>query len=201
MISKFFIESDGSKFPEDPRVDRSFVTGQPCEAPCWYGLRVGESTLDDIRKTLPQLPFADADKIHEQPTGAFGPNEKWFTVPCVYSEKLESCAELETLPDGILRRIIIHIDYDLPLRLVIQKLGNPEYYTANPLPDKDICSLGIYWPQKNIVATVKDNLRTERCSDYANEPIDLDLQIVSLVYVEITDQKDYDIYPWPGSAP
>lgn len=201
MISEFLVGPDSSKFPEDPRVDRSFVTGQPCEVPCWYGLKVGQSTLDDIRKTLPQLPFANADQIHEQPTGDFGPNEKWFTVPCVYSEEFESCAELETLPDGILRRIIIHIDYDLPLQLAIQKLGNPEYYTSNPLPDKDICSLGIYWPQKNIVAAVKDELRTERCSDYANETIDLDLQVVSLVYVEISDQKDYDIYPWPTSAP
>jgi hypothetical protein len=37
------LESSGnkSKFPEDARVDRSFVTGQPCEAPCWYMLRLG----------------------------------------------------------------------------------------------------------------------------------------------------------------
>lgn len=201
MITEFFPESDSAKFPEDPRVDRSFVTGQPCEAPCWYGLRVGESTLDDIRKTLPELPFADVDHIHEQPTGAFGPNEKSFTIPCVYSEELESCAHLETSLDGILRGITIHIDYGLPLQAVVQKLGNPEYYTADPLPDQDICLLGIYWPQINIVAIVEDSPRTNHCSNNQNEPINLDLQVVSLVYFEISDQKNYDIYPWLDPAP
>ena len=201
-ISEYSFKSDSSKFPEDSRVDRSFVTGQPCEAPCWYGLRLGESTLDDIRMTLLELPFVDASQIHEQPTGDFGPNEKLLVVRCVYSKELESCADLETSADGKLRRIILGVYYDLPLQSVIDQLGTPKYYLAYPSPNKDICILEIYWPEKNIVATVEESPRTRHCSNDKNEPIDLDLQVVSLVYIEINvrDQQNDENRPWPNST-
>lgn len=202
-ISEYFFESDSSKFPEDSRIDRSFVTGQPCEAPCWYGLRLGESTLDDIRETLVELPFVDASKIHEQSTGDFGPSEKLLVVRCVYSKESESCADLETSTDGKLHRIILGVYYDLPLQSVIDQLGTPKYYLAYPSPNKDICILEIYWPEKNIVATVEDSPRTRHCSNDKNEQIDLDLQVVSLVYVEINaqDRQNNENHPWPDSAP
>jgi hypothetical protein len=52
-----FMESAGRRkeieFPDSLLVDESFVSDQPCKAPCWYNLNVEESTLEDIRKTLP----------------------------------------------------------------------------------------------------------------------------------------------------
>lgn len=202
-LAKPKAEVEASKFPNDPRVDRSFVTGQPCEAPCWYGLKINESTIEDIRETLPNLPFANKDQIYEQPTGDFGPDEIWFTVPCVYSKTFENCADLETFSNGKLRRIILRIDYELPLRLVIQKLGTPEYYTANPSPNSDICSLEIYWPKKDIGAVIHDSPRAKHCSNDKSEQLDLDLQVASLVYREISteNQQDAERIPWATSVP
>src|SRR5258706_10174236 len=126
-------------FPNDPLVDRSFVTSQPCEAPCWYGLRLGDSTLEDIRTTLPELPFVDKSQIYEQPIGDFGPNERSFLVHCTYSKEAEFCAILETSQNGKLSKIIVIVAYELTLQTTIEDLGVPEFYNVSPSPNKDIC--------------------------------------------------------------
>ena len=81
---------NGPSFPDDPRVDRSFVTGQPCDAPCWYELRLGESTIDDIRATLLQLPFVDQSTLFEWNIGTDG-SKLGFYFDCVYYDSPGSC--------------------------------------------------------------------------------------------------------------
>ncbi len=194
---------NGSEFPADPLVDRSFVTGQPCEAPCWYGLRLGESTLDDIRKTLPELPFVDNSRIREQPTGEFGPNEKSFVVRCTYSTEADLCAELTTSKDGKLSKIIIIVAYELTLQRAIEYLGVPTFYNVSPSPNKDLCYVEAFWPERDIVAAFNDSPRDRLCTRTGNEKIDLNSQILSLVYTDISvqDQQKYEGLPWPNSVP
>lgn len=198
ILLSFFFNEEKPQFPDDPRVDRSFITGNPCEAPCWYGLSVGESTLDDIYKTLPNLPFADTTRIYEGPTGEFRPLEKRIDIPCIYSKELDACASLETTGEGILRSIFVNIDYELTLRMAIQRLGNPAYLTVAPSPNIDICTLEIYWPEDDIVAFIDENDWHKYCSREMDTTIDLDLQIVSLVYIDIgpQDQQNLESIPW-----
>jgi hypothetical protein len=196
-------KNDGLEFPTDPNVDRSFLTGQPCKAPCWYGLRLGESTLDDIRTALPSLPFVDNSQIYEQPTGDFGPNERLFLVHCTYSKAAEFCATLTTSEEGKLRKIITVVAYELTLQTAIEKLGDPKFYTVTPLPNKDVCYVEIYWPEKNIVVSINDSPRKRLCTRSENERTNLDSQIKSLIYTEIDvqDQQKYEGLPWPDSGP
>lgn len=200
-VSEFSIRRNKPMFPDDPRVDRSFVTGQPCDAPCWYGLRLEESTVDDIRATLLQLPFVDQSTLAEWNISTDG-SELSFHFDCVYYNPPGSCGVLET-ENGRLRKIAMAVQYPLILRSSIDQLGIPEYYTAIPSPTEDICNLGIYWPEKNIIVVVEENTREKHCSLGWNGPIDLDLQISSLVYMELNapDQQNPESRPWPDSAP
>jgi hypothetical protein len=191
------------EFPTDPRVDRSFVTGKPCNAPCWYGLRLGESTIEDIRATLPELPFVDNSQIFEQSTGDFGPNEKLFVVRCTYSTEADICATLTTSKDGKLSKIIIIVAYELTLQTAIEDLGDPIFYTVSPSPNRDVCYVEIYWPEKDIAASINDSPRDRLCTRSENEKIDLHSQILTLIYTDISieDQQKYEGLPWPDSAP
>jgi hypothetical protein len=192
-----------TEFPTDPRVDRSFVTGEPCEAPGWYGLRLGESTLEDIRTILPELPFVDNSQIYEQSTGDFGPNEKLFAVRCTYSKEAELCATLRTSKDGKLSKVIIIVAYELTVQTTIEQLGVPKFFTVSPSPNKDLCYVDIYWPEKDIVVSLNDSPRARLCTKAGDEKIDLHSQIRSLIYTDISiqDQQQYEFLPWPYSAP
>jgi hypothetical protein len=50
---------------ESNYIDKSIISDQPCASPCWYGLRVGESSKDDVMKTILNLPFLDANTMKE----------------------------------------------------------------------------------------------------------------------------------------
>jgi len=206
MLSCTVLESssnqNNSEFPADPLVDRSFVTGEPCEAPCWYGLKLGESTLEDIRQTLPELPFVDISQTYEQLIGNLGPSQKVFDVHCTYSKEKEFCATLDTSKDGKLSKIAINVAYELTLQMVIEKLGVPKFYNVDPSPNQDVCYVEVFWPEKNIVVSFNDSPRDRLCTRAENEKMDLNSQILSLIYtdIDIQDQQKYEGLPWPEPA-
>jgi hypothetical protein len=192
-----------SEFPAESLVDRSFVTGQPCQAPCWYGLELGESTVDDIRKTLPELPFVDSSKIYEQSTGEFGSNEKLFVVYCTYATDTDFCSELTTSKDGKLSKIVVIVAYELTLQTVIESLGIPEFYNVSPSPNKDECHVEVFWPEEDMVVTFSDSPRDRLCTRTDKEKIDLKSQMLGLIYTDISleDQEKYEGLSWPDFIP
>jgi hypothetical protein len=46
---------------------QSFLSDEPCAAPCWYGLVPGESSKADVLRVLAELPFVDMSTISERP--------------------------------------------------------------------------------------------------------------------------------------
>ncbi len=191
-----------SDFPDDPNIDRSFITGQPCEAPCWYGLTLGVSTTSDIRNTLHELSLVDQSTLFEY---SYEINEMVFGFDCVYYHVPGGggCGVLQTSPDGKLKSMVISVQYPLTLKSAIDRLGIPKYYTVDTSSTEDNCILSIYWPEKSIVVVTEENSRKKHCSENKSAPIDLDLQIVSLIYTRIDpqDQQNYETRPWPDSAP
>jgi hypothetical protein len=201
-ISEFSPGRDEPKFPEDERVDRSFITKQPCEAPCWYGLTLGVSTDDDIRAKLLQLAFVDQATLFEQPMGSDGSDLLGFYFDCVYYNPPGSCGVLE-VENGKLSKIMMAVQYLLSLQMVIDQLGTPIYYTANPSPNEDICVLEIFWPEKNIIVTADDSPRKRLCTSTGNEQINMDMQIKQLIYIESKNQEQRinEGFPWLDFQP
>jgi hypothetical protein len=49
-------------------VDQSFVTGQTCEAPCWYGLEPGISNESEVMDVLKKQLFVDQNSNSKSET-------------------------------------------------------------------------------------------------------------------------------------
>src|SRR5438132_1621047 len=45
--------------------DTSLLSGEPCAAPCWYGLELGVSTKARVRDTIEILRFLDLGSLTE----------------------------------------------------------------------------------------------------------------------------------------
>jgi hypothetical protein len=120
----------------------------------------------------------------------------------VYYDPPGSCGEL-VAENGKLRQVVMAVQYPLTLESAIDRLGVPKYYTVDTSSTESNCILSIYWPEKDIVAVVEENSRKMHCSDIKSEPIDLDLQVVSLIYIKVDaqGQQNYETRPWPNSAP
>jgi hypothetical protein len=182
-------------FPNDSRVDLSFITKQPCNAPCWYGLELGKSSVEDIRKALLSLPFINSDLIREYKNN--DPNEVLFVAKCVYSAPDEDCVWIETSSDGKFGKITLKIYYTLTLETAIEQLGSPVYYMLDLISGKDACRIYIHWPDANVLAVIEAAPREKYCINEKIEKIILGSQINQLIYTDIdikVIQEDSD--PW-----
>jgi hypothetical protein len=70
--------------------DRSFLTGTPCLAPCWYNLEIGKSSKNDVIEKLQTLEFIDQKtiQISEKSIPDFDPTisvkGSEITANCIY---------------------------------------------------------------------------------------------------------------------
>jgi hypothetical protein len=183
---------DAIEFPSDRRVDRSFVSGQPCEAPCWYGLELGKASFEEIRTTLSSLPFINSEGIREYESNSSG--EMSFITNCVYSSPDEDCIWIETSADGTLRQITLKIYYPLTLESAIRQLGKPSYYISDPISGKDACTIHVYWPNASISAILETAPKERYCIGEKSEKVNLGDQIKLLIYTTIEAQQDG--IPW-----
>lgn len=192
MISCMILNSTSTdvniEFPDDPRVDQSFVSGQPCKAPCWYGLELGEAGVEDIQTTLSSLPFIDSASIGTQKFSS-GTDELLFFADCVYSEPDKDCVLLETSPEGKLRKVILDIYYPLTVEAAIRQLGKPTYYISDPISGKDACTIHIYWPDASVSAILEVAPKERYCIGGKSEKVNLGDQIELLIYTTIEDQQ------------
>lgn len=59
LIGLIYLVAACSVAQDDTLTDLSLKTLQPCAPPCWYGMELGKSSVDDFKATLLQLPFVD----------------------------------------------------------------------------------------------------------------------------------------------
>jgi hypothetical protein len=171
------------EFPNDSRMDLSFLTNQPCKAPCWYGLELGKSSIEEIRTTLTSLPFIKPGSIREFKGG--NPGELLLMAQCVYLDSNDDCVWIETSSDGMLKKVGLGIHYPLSLDSVIEQLGSPSYFILDVISGTDICLIYIHWPDTNILAVIEATPRERYCESNNLESIILKNQIHQLIYTDI----------------
>jgi hypothetical protein len=182
----------------DPLVDRSFITGQPCESPCWYGIRVGETEEAAVKAILSELPFVKQGSVritmYED-----GIN---YSFSCSHPDD-ENCGDI-ILENGKVDRIIVSVHFPLTFEQVVEKLGMPDHVHFDPYhPDTGGCIVSLEWPQGILVKHLEVR-KDKYCRELARgEKVDPRIQVTGLIY---TSQKDLSNSPcnqsncinWPG---
>ena len=180
-------------------VDQSFLTGEPCPAPCWYGLEIGVSTEEELLETLKKLSFVDQESIH-QVNNVFWPGEVAYAIE--YNCSRQSgylCGDV-----GLVDQTIIYISqflqYRLTLREVIDILGPPEYmdyYWMDPHNPQILVSF--LWSEKSILASANIKNINQIDDLIEGEALSADMLIESITY-SVPDgfQREVNKLPWPG---
>ena len=194
--------------PLDPElVDQSFITDQPCKAPCWYGLKLDQSSESEVLKKLNELPFVDPTKIQISKNESYldYSNITKIDFNCVVP-KGKRCGSIFTA-DGVVKYIGLSIQYPLSLKSVVDKLGPPDYFTRDFMtPHGQGCMVSFNWTQKKISLGSEDPDSERVCQGLeitaANDP---DLQITDVAYgsMVIDPSNVCTIYPsectpWAG---
>jgi hypothetical protein len=150
---------------DETRIDKSFLTDEPCPPPCWYGLKVGESSEEEVREAVSSLQFIRSSSIREW--GAVWINDKSA------EEIIWSCYQIDkTLCGGALvsndrlKRIWFIVGYSMNLSEVVSKLGHPAYVDYGFVGVEVLgCEITMYWPEKLIAVSSIDERKISLCEN------------------------------------
>jgi hypothetical protein len=176
-----------SQTPESRVADRSFLTGQPCKAPCWYNLELDKSTLVDVTQTLKELPFVDHNSISVHNTVYTGNIiTTQIDFDCI-EPKGKPCGFIKVLDDK-LKMVNIVIRYPLTIKTVIDQIGPPEYIFFGAQMGGSCLIDFDYGPDKGII--VRSGQPIQMCQDLRNKKI-LDK---NLIFTEILFLDEESIF-------
>ncbi len=179
-------------------VDRSFLTGEPCEAPCWYNLEVGEVLEGDVAMMLSFLPFIDRTTI-EASADIYDPLSTIITYDCVY-ETAENCGFIGVSAAGQISGIAHQIVYPLSVADIVDKYAEPAYLYANAYyGNDDDCQLALYWPEHSVAVEIVADSEAGLCQSVkAGETLPADLQVLWMYYSPLPAEGGEGTLPWPG---
>jgi hypothetical protein len=123
-------------------IDRSWLTDQPCTAPCWQGLETGKSLRTDALETAHKLSFLGEERTELT-------DKARVSFLCKYPSD-EACASMR-FEHGILSDLSLYPNYSITLDQVITQLGSPDsFYYSRRQADVKGCALTVLWFQRRI---------------------------------------------------
>lgn len=135
---------------EDRFMDKSILTGEPCEAPCWYGLEIDESTMPEAEAVIPTLSFIEPGNYSEAPWSYWDQTReelilsKLLQFKCKHP-KNNNCVSLEFV-GGELKSIQLYPNYYLSFQEVVERFGPPKYVQLFPIRGKSKkCDITLEW--------------------------------------------------------
>lgn len=168
---------------DDPLADRSFITGEPCAAPCWQNLELNEANETEVLDKLKTLSFVDAETVYTYTASWLGDNAAIAVAfDCTHPAE-ENCGLARVSKDK-LKSLILSVGYDLTLEDVVSKLGPPAYIDYGPIHvDIGGCIVDLFWPGRNVIATSRNTKEVALCSNIeAGKPISPTVLITELSY-------------------
>lgn len=191
-------------------VDRSFLFGQPCMAPCWYGLEPDESTEEDVIRTLKTLSFVEPSTITVTKVVQGAPlveNEQRVWFDCREPEQ-HNCG-LALLSGNRLKALYPPVQYALTMEAVVQQLGPPDSVAYRAIePESANCEITLAWQQVKIIVVSFDNRTSRSCEmlrsgkGLARQAEATGLQYHSLDTFRMASDANSATphIPWPGFA-
>lgn len=191
---------------QEPRfVDKSFITRQPCEAPCWYGLELNKSTEAEVDAKLSELPFVDQNTIRKWNNVNFGDFSNAIEINYGCPEPKGQICGVFVLSDDLLKIINLRIQYELRLDTVIDYLRPPAYINYSPYtPHQQGCMLIMDWPDQRISARSINGDSYQLCHEIdIGNGIDPTANVTDVYYMVkeafLSRQcEKYKCPPWPG---
>jgi len=195
----------------DPNLyDQSWLTGQPCGAPCWYGLEPGVSSREDSISKVKQLPFIG---------GNDGASEETFLCK---EPRDSDCIFMifENDTNGPLEDLYVIPNYQITFEQAVEKLGSPDGFSILPMyADAAGCRLQAIWKNKRLVLQYQTGvihifyfgLNRDLCDNTGKRPLPkgilvqeveimLPSEIESMTQANPTLANPAPFVPWKGFA-
>jgi hypothetical protein len=128
LIPLVFLGAACAATPElrNPKMlnDSSFVTGQPCKAPCWRGITPGETAWDEAVKIIQGDPSLANVQIQDITDGSAPAGSK----NAVWSQKDgDPCCQMDTVDGKVVRALTLQVAPNVGLGELLKTQGNPKY--------------------------------------------------------------------------
>jgi len=138
---------------EPPPVDNSLLTGDPCEPPCWQGLKPGESTLEEVNAWMRTSGFVSPPTVHRSALHRGGGELVGLSIWWQSNVWGAGGSNNFDIHGGVLDSITIHPHYDVPLGRLINRYGPPEKYVAGrPISGPLYYDVTLYYPVHGFTA-------------------------------------------------
>jgi hypothetical protein len=200
---------------EPSLVDRSILTGVPCQAPCWHGLVPGQSTKAEVLATGQGLSFLDPKALSEEPYGYYDQAKQGMVPGTMLRLGCKrpgggTCASL-LLVDGTLKEIYLSPPPSLTFEEAVAHLGAPDFVRRYPVDaNPSVCNLAMIWKRRAIwLAFLNGQPKKDRvrCADVGGgRGVDPGLPVELVIYSTPDDsaiasapQPGGD-FAWPGFA-
>jgi hypothetical protein len=191
-----------------PIIDESFLTGETCDPPCWYGLEIDNSTKEDALSTLNQLPFIDVKSISEYETYWFdGVLASAIKYNCVNIESDIYCGNM-IFYEATLKENFIGVYYELTLNNAVERLGTPDhliYFWPSPYGS---CEITVTWINKGAAIIVHDKSDYNECESIIDgNKVSPKILIDTILYTSPNILEEYYVnnpgtccttLQWPG---
>lgn len=191
--------------------DSSILTDIPCEAPCWYGLELNESTRGDVFTVLQGLTFISQNTVQETLVGYWDPivedniPAKLISANCIQPEDRQ-CVGL-TIADDRLKIIGLFPNYEIRFDELVNHLSAPDYVSINLIPPihSPGCSVSLIWVEQRIIVDHTEKSDSTLCDDvHSGTGIKPFLSVNSITYflpeyIELRIESS-ETYPWSGFA-
>jgi hypothetical protein len=167
-------------------------------------LEINVSNKSDILAKLKQLPFVDPASIREKVTT--WPDDPYATnidYDCTHPSE-ENCGAA-TISKDKLKKLWMSVGFNLTLKQVVDKLGEPDYLDYGFFNRDGGCKIVLQWPKRGIAVDTVDEHSYELCQMVADGKGIKSDAIVRLIYYSAPEGfgKAGDCcprIPWPGFA-
>jgi hypothetical protein len=193
---------------DDPLADQSFLTQQPCTAPCWHGLEPDKSSVDEVYATLNKLPFVDPATIAEWGYIWLDDDKaKQIGFRCLHP-KDKGCGGSLVISQGKLKEITLSIPYKLTFQKAVDLLDQPDtfdYRLADP--EGNGCIITLIWTQRGTYLRSIEPKNNDQCRLIRESGrVSPDITVTQVFYVptEVLKTGPNSFFnssiPWSGFA-
>ncbi len=178
--------------------DQSFISGEPCGAPCFYNIELLTTSGDEAKDILENLSFINPASIIEE-DNVYDEDSYYIKYSC--SEDLtELCGYIGVSSYQMVTGMGHKVFYRLSLADVVDKYGTPDFsYKNAAYSGTDQCEIVVYYVDQNFAVEIIEEGDTGLCQDFGDtETLNGDLQIDWVYYNFINEEIAANMIEWQG---